>query len=860
MNRDVRPLDRLRSIKTKLGLLVVITITASSTLAVLGTRAGLSPWVTVAGAVLVSLGITQVLARGMTSPLREMTAAARRMADGDYSQRVTATSGDEVGELARAFNRMAETLEFVDRERQDLVANVSHELRTPLSALRAVLENLVDGVTEPDPGTLKTALTQTERLGRLITDLLDLSRVDAGVVPLDTEEVDVAALVRSAIGQARVDGVTYVADVEPDLTTEADPERLHQLLANLLDNAGRHSPQGGQVRVRAAAHAEAAGDTNTQLSPPAHVVIDVSDDGPGIPAHDRAAVFERFTTSSAHSSGTGLGLAISRWVAQLHGGSIAVADTHVGCTIRVTLPRDSAPPTRKDAPVMSSALTPPAQAPARPAPPPGAGLLATWWPEQLPARPLVVLAAALAGALAAVVLPDHDIGLGTVLVFAAVCGVVLWVRRRPSTRSQRLIVAGDVTLTALLLSTLMFRDAEWITVLCLLAALGLVVVSITRPRTVLAALAGAAAVPLASVRGMPWLGRSLQPARDVSRWLPIVRTLLVSLVLLLVFGALFASADPVFARWVDVLTPDITLNDTPARVVLATLVAGGTLAAAYVSMAPPVLDRVGLPARPAASTFEWAAPLLVVNATFAVFLAAQATALFGGHDYLQDTVGLTYAEYVHQGFGQLTVATALTLAVVAWVAKKTGHGPLRDSALGALCVMTLIVVVSALYRMHVYEEAFGFTRLRLLVSVFEGWLGLLVVLVIVAGMVRHRGWLVPVALRTGAAALLGLALLNPDLWIARHNIDRADTAAVPVDWAYLGELSADAAPAIWELPPDAFRCVTYHQPGADPEDGWLSWNAARAEAQDLRSERAADPMSPSELQATCEAARASSAS
>ena len=116
----------------------------------------------------------------MTSPLREMTAAARAMARGDYSRRVRATSRDEVGELARAFNQMAADLAAADQQRRELIANVSHELRTPITALQAVLENLVDGVAAPDPATLRTALAQTERLGRLVAELLDLSRIDAG--------------------------------------------------------------------------------------------------------------------------------------------------------------------------------------------------------------------------------------------------------------------------------------------------------------------------------------------------------------------------------------------------------------------------------------------------------------------------------------------------------------------------------------------------------------------------------------------------------------------------------------------------------------------------------------------------------
>ncbi|MEO6411874.1 MAG: HAMP domain-containing protein, partial [Pedococcus sp.] len=280
MRYDVRPLDAVRSIKVKLGLLVAVTITVASVLAVVGTRAGLSPWATVPVAVLAALAITQLLARGMTSPLREMTHAAQQMAQGDYSQRVRATSGDEVGELASAFNRMSATLEMVDRHRRDLVANVSHELRTPISALQAVLENLVDGVSQPGPEELRQALAQTERLGRLVSDLLDLSRVEEGVTPLRFKEVRLADLLEDAVAQARIEGLRYAVLVRPAaLTVPADPDRLHQLLANLLDNASRHSPTGGLVRVTADS---TGGD----------VLVAVADEGPGIAASDRRAVFE----------------------------------------------------------------------------------------------------------------------------------------------------------------------------------------------------------------------------------------------------------------------------------------------------------------------------------------------------------------------------------------------------------------------------------------------------------------------------------------------------------------------------------------------------------------------------------------
>lgn len=327
----MRPLDPVTSIKTKLGVLVAVTIALTAVLTTVGTRLGLDPLLTIPATVAVALLLTQVLARGMTSPLREMTAAARTMATGDYTRRVTATSRDEVGELARAFNTMAADLDAVDRQRRDLVANVSHELRTPVTALRALLENLADGVVEPDPDRLRAALDQTERLGHLVSDLLDLSRVDAGISSLDAQPLEVGPFLLDAVREAELTGreVRFEVTVEPaDLVVHADRARLHQLVANLLDNAARHSPDRGTVRVQA--HRGERG-----------MLLEVADEGPGIEPTQRTAVFERFTTGTGadqHDGGTGLGLAIARWVTDLHGGSIEVADTATGCRIRACLP------------------------------------------------------------------------------------------------------------------------------------------------------------------------------------------------------------------------------------------------------------------------------------------------------------------------------------------------------------------------------------------------------------------------------------------------------------------------------------------------------------------------------------------
>lgn len=332
---DVRPLDRFSSIKIKLGILVTATVTLAAFVTWLGLHYELGPRWTLPLAIVVSVLAVQVIAHGMTAPLREMRAAARAMASGDYSLRVRATSRDEVGQLAQAFNTMAEDLAQVDTLRREMVANVSHELRTPVAALRAQLENMVDGVVAPEPAALEAALDQTERLGRLVTYLLDLSRIEAGAVGLDIRDVPLDGFLAEAAAAAgpvgREKSVRFEVDVEPDhLTVPADAERLHQVVANLLHNAVRHSPPEGVVRLVAR---RVGGE----------VRIDVVDEGPGIAPQDRQRVFERFIhgispTGRESTGGTGLGLSIVRWAAELHGGRVEVADTPTGCTMRVSLP------------------------------------------------------------------------------------------------------------------------------------------------------------------------------------------------------------------------------------------------------------------------------------------------------------------------------------------------------------------------------------------------------------------------------------------------------------------------------------------------------------------------------------------
>jgi signal transduction histidine kinase len=291
----------------------------------------------------IALLMARWLARGMTQPLRDMASAARRMETGDYGVRVETRSRDEVGRLAQAFNRMSTELENLERTRRDLVANVSHELKTPIAAIRAHLENLLDGVEHPDPRTLQVMLTQTERLGRLVEQLLDLSRLESGEVPLQRETVAVAPLVDrvfSEIGVSRAaSDVALRRRIDADVPAlDADPERVHQVLYNLVDNAVRFTPPGGEVTVEARPTG-------------GRVEISVTDTGVGIAPEHLPRLFERFyrvdASRSREDGGTGIGLAIARSVVEAHGGHIrAESVLGQGSVFAFDLPAAAEPPAR----------------------------------------------------------------------------------------------------------------------------------------------------------------------------------------------------------------------------------------------------------------------------------------------------------------------------------------------------------------------------------------------------------------------------------------------------------------------------------------------------------------------------------
>jgi len=341
----MRLLQKLPSIRAKLGSVIVFAVGMTIGLVYLILGVGFQlfevgdHWLEMLLAGAIGAGIALVIARwvarGMTQPLRDMAQAAHQMETGDYTQRVHTDSVDEVGQLANAFNRMSAELESVEQLRRDLVANVSHELKTPISALRAHLENLLDGVERPDPETLQVMLAQSERLGRLVDQLLDLSRLESGDVPLEPEPVDLASLVSQVLSEIEVARPDRHVDLRDRMPADlppvlADRERVHQVLFNLLDNAVRFTPSGGRVTVTASRHNGS-------------VDVEVSDTGPGIAPEHLPRLFERFyrvdEARSRDDGGTGIGLAIARSVVEAHGGRIwAESAPGKGATFTFELP------------------------------------------------------------------------------------------------------------------------------------------------------------------------------------------------------------------------------------------------------------------------------------------------------------------------------------------------------------------------------------------------------------------------------------------------------------------------------------------------------------------------------------------
>lgn len=423
--------------------------------------------------------------------------------------------------------------------------------------------------------------------------------------------------------------------------------------------------------------------------------------------------------------------------------------------------------------------------------------------------PAAMLIAACVGAVA---LPGDELGLGVLLVAIALAGVAaLRVRDRWGATWCVLAVA--------LAAVAVVRDAGWVVLPCLLGAtvLGSLAVAGDRswPSLVRGALVVPALAPLGAVHAAR-LARAAVPQVAPTRVRTAVRTAVLTGALVTVFGLLFASADEAFAQLADDALPS-SFAVNPARfaafaMVLA--VAGALVAATRSQPAVPAPRHV-------LGATEWHVGLAALAALFAAFVAVQLTVLFARHDHVLETRGLTYADYAHEGFGQLLLVAALVLALAGAALRyaPAGHRIAIRVLLGVLFALTGVVLASALHRLGLYEEAYGATRLRFAAQWAVLVVGALLAVVLVA-VARGRFAGLPRALvLTSALALVALAASDPDRRIAERSL-----AADRIDAGYLRGLSADAAPAL----PARLR------PRPDGADGWTGFNLARSRARDLQ--------------------------
>jgi histidine kinase len=283
-------------------------------------------------AVLVSGFVT----RRIVSPVQQMKEASRRIADGRYDERVQVIGEDELADLAQSFNQMAHTLAQTEERRRRLIGDVAHELRTPLSSIKSVMEGLQDGVLPAEAATFLNVQHEVGRLQRLVHDLEELSRAEAGQIPLELEDANPVAFIQAAVERLRLQfedkGVALRLELVDDVPlVQVDAARMTQVLLNLLGNALQYTPSGGLVAVSAWANSN-------------KVIIAVQDSGIGISAEHLRHIFERFyrvdKSRSRAGGGSGIGLTISKHLVEMHDGHLTVTSLgpNQGSTFTISLP------------------------------------------------------------------------------------------------------------------------------------------------------------------------------------------------------------------------------------------------------------------------------------------------------------------------------------------------------------------------------------------------------------------------------------------------------------------------------------------------------------------------------------------
>ncbi|MGQ4383521.1 sensor histidine kinase [Streptomyces sp. SAS_270] len=294
-----------------------------------------------AGALAMALAVSSFVTRRMTAPVVRVAGGARALAAGDRGARARIDAPGELGDLARAFDAMADDVGHAEQARHRLAADVAHELRTPLASLRAGLEELHDGYADPSAGRLASLHDQALRLGRIVDDLGELAEAESARLSLHLAEVDLTALADAAVAEREAElrsaGLTVRAVPGPaPLPVRADADRLHQALGNLLSNTARHCRPGDTVTV-------------TTSATPTEALVEVADTGPGIPADELPHVFDRLWRGdrARAGGGSGIGLAVVKELVTAHGGTVTAACGPGGGTrMTLRLPRAASPESR----------------------------------------------------------------------------------------------------------------------------------------------------------------------------------------------------------------------------------------------------------------------------------------------------------------------------------------------------------------------------------------------------------------------------------------------------------------------------------------------------------------------------------
>ncbi|WP_433285403.1 DUF4153 domain-containing protein [Micromonospora sp. CA-244673] len=470
---------------------------------------------------------------------------------------------------------------------------------------------------------------------------------------------------------------------------------------------------------------------------------------------------------------------------------------------------------------------------------PRTSFLGARWPGPKQATGRAVPLAVLAGALgAAFFVPLSRVGIGWFLGWLTLTlGVLVAVRRRTAElpRAERLIRGGWAAAALVLLAVLAFRNAWWLVTFCVLGALGCATLAIVGGRLVRSILFGLAAAPFAAFRGLPWVRRHVTASAEAGTVRKVTGSVVATVLVLLVFGSLLASADAAFSEVLNAIVPEINISTVFRWIFLAALGGLIAVAAVYTLAAPPDLSTVDRPGARRLGVLEWAPAIGALTLLFAGFVIVQFTVLFGGQRHVQKVAGLSYSEYARSGFWQLLFVTLLTLAVLGGVSRwASRERPLERMLLrvllGLLSALSVVIVVSALSRMWTYQKVYSFTGERIFVMAFELLLGAVFLMILAAGVRWQGRWIPGTTVALAVAMLLGLAVLNPEDYAAKRNILRYEQTG-KIDAWYLRALSADATPALTRLPDPVRRCtLSWIADDLKESDPWYAWNLGRHRA------------------------------